>query len=667
MKTRAFPILFALLTVIVAFLFFTHRSASANFSQSLPTKQLAGPPADILSGIMRLPDPADAGIRSHAAMLPIYLTPAGSGGWAWQSELPVDSAGNLSLVLFTPEGAAWDISVQPPGGTQQPLANLAGGGQPTSFGINAWQYPGVFYMLPNAPAGIYQLQITTSASPRQSDNLPHGYIAVTGDSPYRLYTHLSSYNLLTGQQVGLVSYIYRDNGQKDQPASVGGVIRDAGITLYLPDGSVQHIPMLDDGQHADGAANDGVFGGVFTATQTGDYTAQVLVRGETPAGRAFMRSSAHTFPIITPSLALNDAVAQAQVTTDNNRWQINLSATPLGPLNRVNLFAEVWGSQPDGQMAPIAWIGGIVQPTPMATGVQLSLSLDGRWLARAQAAAPFELRQVRVQDVNTHIPLAVVDAMPLLAERLPATARQPARAITGEMLTGPRPAADVNTPEAGSVLMLIHGYCSNSVWPTANFTNYTLFEDYNQNRSHDEFAQLIGSYGAQFDSFGAVAHSQGGAASLHLYTYYWSGLNYATGPRLIQSVGTPYQGTALAGNLALLGQIFGVGCGTNWDLTYDGSALWLAGIPTWARDNVYYYTTSDKDVWWRWDFCNPVTTMFLDDPDDGVVEQWSGQLSGGNNMGHKQGWCHIDSWVMRDPGQTTDASRNSVMNANAAR
>ena len=38
---------------------------------------------------------------------------------------------------------------------------------------------------------------------------------------------------------------------------------------------------------------------------------------------------------------------------------------------------------------------------------------------------------------------------------------------------------------------------------------------------------------------------QGGAASLHLYTYYWSGFDYATGNRLIQSVGTPYQGTAL--------------------------------------------------------------------------------------------------------------------------
>ena len=123
----------------------------------------------------------------------------------------------------------------------------------------------------------------------------------------------------------------------------------------------------------------------------------------------------------------------------------------------------------------------------------------------------------------------------------------------------------LNAP--GGVLMLVHGYCSGGVWPTGDFTGDVEFQDFNQNRSHDQFANLIRTYGNQFPSFGVVAHSQGGAASLHLYTYYWSGLDYSSGSRLIQSVGTPYQGTALAGNLALLGQLFGAGCGTNWDLT----------------------------------------------------------------------------------------------------
>ena len=157
---------------------------------------------------------------------------------------------------------------------------------------------------------------------------------------------------------------------------------------------------------------------------------------------------------------------------------------------------------------------------------------------------------------------------------------------------------ELDTPNAvGGKLMLVHGYCSGDAWGSAasagQFTNYVKFLDLNQNRSHDQFAQRIRNFGSTLPSFGIVAHSQGGAASLHLYTYYWSGLDSATGgTRLIQSVGTPYQGTALAGNLAAIGSVFGAGCGTNNDLTYSGAAAWLANIPTWARGKVYYHTTS---------------------------------------------------------------------------
>lgn len=663
MKKHAFPLLLALIVMLISF---TSRQATADTTQQLPTKQLAGIPADILNGTVAPPNAADAGIRSHAAMLPIHLTPNADGGWSWQTDIPLDSGRNVTLALFAPNSAAWTLSWQAPGATT--AQSLTGSGQSGSMGINELQFPATVYHFDRIQAGTYRLRIAASVAPTTNGSQPHGYIAVSSDSAYRLYTHLSSYNLIQGEQVGLVSYAFRENAGTERPAPLNGLLQEVAMTLRLPDGGRQTIAMFDDGRHADGAAQDGVYGGLFTAAQTGSYTAQVLARGVTPAGRPFARTSEHTFPIVAPMLTLDNTPAQAHV-INSNQWRIDLAATATGTVSSVKAFAEVWGTGADGEMVPVVWIGGVVNPTISSAGTQLSLSLalDGRWIARAGARAPFELRQVRVQDLNTHIPLAQVAVLPLMAREMPASAYEIAPAITNDMLMGSRPAALPASPDSGSVLMLVHGYCSTSVWPTANFTNYTLFLDLNQNRTHDEFAQLIGNFGAQYDSFGVVAHSQGGDASLHLYTYYWSGLDNATGPRLIQSVGTPYQGTALAGNLALLGEIFGVGCGTNFDLTYDGSAWWLSGIPSWARSDVYYYTTSDKDVWWRWDFCNPVTTIFLDDPDDGVVEKWAGQLSGAHNMGHKEGWCHIDSWVMRDPGQTTDASRNSTMNANAAR
>jgi hypothetical protein len=123
-------------------------------------------------------------------------------------------------------------------------------------------------------------------------------------------------------------------------------------------------------------------------------------------------------------------------------------------------------------------------------------------------------------------------------------------------------------------------------------------------------------------------------------------------------------GTPLAGNLAILGQIFGAGCGENVDMTYDGAALWLAGIPSWARSRVYYYTTSFLDDI-GFDFCSIITDFFLDDPDDGVVERDYAQLPGANNMGHVEGWCHTTG--MDDPPQYQDHGRNAVMNVNANR
>ena len=59
------------------------------------------------------------------------------------------------------------------------------------------------------------------------------------------------------------------------------------------------------------------------------------------------------------------------------------------------------------------------------------------------------------------------------------------------------------------------------------------------------------------------------------------------------------------------------------------------------------------------------TDAFLSDPEDGVIEKSRGQLSSGNNQGHKTGWCHTDD--MRDPGQTKDSSRNYSMSNNAMR
>ncbi|MCI0393647.1 MAG: conditioned medium factor [Chloroflexi bacterium] len=665
-----------IILILLAALFTAASSWAAPAAEEpagLQTKQIAAPPEEFLSGQLQLPDPAASGIRSTSAMLPVHLAATG-GAWTWSGEAAVDATENVSLMVFAPQAAGWQVTVTLPGGRQIDLAGgatAAGVRQRASdLGLGENRYPGTVYTFARPASGVWQIQVT-AGGPRQGLTGPDGYLLLSGKSPYHLFTHLSSHELLAGRQLGLVTYLtYEPLGSgQGVPAPLTGHIRSAEMRLVAPDGTEQSLPMFDDGQHADGPAGDGVFGGLVEAALAGQYTAQVTVQGETPAGLAFLRTTEHVFPVIEPALTLAAGQMATAAAADDTRLRIELAALPAAGETggNVQLFAELWGTDGNGEATPVAWVGGIVRPEEGPAGLVLPLILDGRWIALAGAGAPFELRQVRVHDLQTHVPLALAANIPLEVSSLPAAAGRAVTEVTEEMLMGGRPAAGPGgrDPQVDRRLMLVHGYCSGGVWPTADFTQYAVFQDFNQNRTHDQFAQLIGSYGDQFDSFGVVAHSQGGAASLHLYTYYWSGLDYSSGSRLIQSVGTPYRGTSLAGNLALLGQIFGIGCGTNWDLTYDGAALWLSGIPSWARSRVYYFTTSFTDLWYRYDYCHLGSDLFLSDPDDGATERWAGQLSGANNMGHKTGWCHTTG--MRDPAQYNDYNRNANMNTYANR
>jgi len=143
-------------------------------------------------------------------------------------------------------------------------------------------------------------------------------------------------------------------------------------------------------------------------------------------------------------------------------------------------------------------------------------------------------------------------------------------------------------------------------------------------------------------------------------------MDVTNGGRVVQSVGSPYQGTSLAGFLADLGRIFGLGCGSNYDLSRAGAANWLAKIPMNARKDVYYYTTQYDDYWWLLsNNCVTAGNVVLNKPNDGTTELQYGQLTGANAAGHKKAWCHTNG--MKYPAQCKDAARNKEMNEKAAR
>ncbi|WP_415916661.1 choice-of-anchor X domain-containing protein [Xanthomonas arboricola] len=628
----------------------------------LQPKQLAGPPEEFAQ--MRAPDPAESAILSKSALLPVELTLAGKSA-RWQGILPVEN-GHLRFMVLAGD-QPWEAAVTAPRVAGARAAAVAPQlqAQRTLLGSAESGSSGMRYAVESAQNGNWALTLQSSTPVAQ-----RGYVLMEGDARTQLASYPRHRRQQVGQSLTLNALLSgNDAGGASLLAAQAGQIETASLRVIDPQGGIRTLPMADDGQHDDGAAGDGVYGGTFQPTAEGTWIAQVIVHGRDQAGQPFVRTSEHVLPVLDTSLRLFGNALSARA-ADGTRLSIALPIAARGKApSHYRVFGQVWGTDAKGKDVPVAWIGGMLTPQQG----QLPLSLDERWVARAGARAPFTLRGLRIEDPDHYIPLVQADTLPLQLPTLRrASIARSAAAIDESMRMGPRPttlarASAMAQPQAaGSQLVLVHGYCSNGVWPQAQFTNASSFLDAKQNRSNDQFAQRLAQFASQWSSFATVAHSQGGMAALHLYTYYWSGLDNATGGRVMQSVGTPYQGTNLSGILAAVGSWFGVGCGTNTDMTYDGAKAWLAGIPADARAKVNYYTTSfAKTNWYTNDYCNAASDLVLNDPEDGTVEQVNAQLPGGVNRGHTTGQCHTTG--MRDPAQYLDASRNAVMNANAAK
>ncbi len=613
-------------------------------------KNLAGSAEEM--NTMRLPAAETLGTRSKSAMIPVKFQDG-----KWSADIPIETTNDLKISVLAPNGKTWQIKAVTDGGEINLRdANLFVQQRDGEVGLDGAKYPAEIFSFDYAKGGNWRIEINAPNSKGLREDETAGFLVVSGKSPYQIYTSLDTLRTLVGRQIGIRTSVFEVDKNSDSriPEAVRGSVESARAEIRLPNGESRKINLIESG--------NGIFMTDFVPQTAGQYILQITVFGKNPAGEKFMRTSEQIIQVLGEKVRLGKSAFTNLL--DDTRIQINLPIGGLKNNRKVIAYGEVWGKNADGEEIPVAWIGGMAVTERGSRG-NLSLILDGRWLSRSAAVGEFELRNVRLQDPDYFITLAESKRITLTIPVLPKAAKIESAEITDEMRIGKRPERNVSEAVGGK-LMLVHGYCSGgNSFPVSQFSNYIVFSDPNQNRTHDQFANLIKNFGAAYPSFGIVAHSQGGAASLHLYTYYWSGLDSATGSRLIQTVGTPYQGTALAGNLAALGSVFGAGCGTNNDLTYSGSAAWLSGIPTWARAKVHYSTTSFKDVWYRYDYCNVGTDLFLSDPDDGVVERAYAQLPGANNRGHKTGWCHTSG--MRDPAQTSDSSRNADMNTNAAR
>ena len=651
----------------------------------LVPRQVAAEPEDIVSGLVRLPDPGEVGRSSRSAWMRVPFESAMDGGWVAHMRVPVSQSvrvegghsnrdgasalrDQLSLIPLGIGADRWTLEVRLPGGAPLELDQeiAAGRAQRVRGTVDqlAPGFPAVRTDLPAVP-GLWEVTLSAPAGRgRGASKPPEGYLLISEPGSAVLQSHLTTHALLAGDSIGVQAEL-----------DAASRVTSMELNVRTQDG-VLALPMLDDGQHDDGLPEDGVFGAVLPPMPAGSVFAQVVATGLDEKGWPLLRTAEHSFTLIERA-----AVFTGEASTfvlDETRLGLQIGAWVFGEPQRLHVSTEVWATDASGVLVPVCWLSTMLPAVgasdPVSGAVQLPLALDVRWLNRQGASAPLELRHLRIQDPDSGIPMDTWPLVRMESVAAPLLSGAPAGPVLTSMTMGPSPidpggqshgvTSSIATvsPSLTRGLMLTHGYCAGgNPWPVQHFSGDLLeFHDPGQNRSHDQFAQLIGALGAQLDSFGLIGHSQGGNAGLHLYTYYQSGLDHATAGRLIQGVAVPWLGSPLASSLAGLGGIFGVGCGSNDNMSGSGAAIWLAGIPSWARAEVYYWTTQNSGS-----ACNFFTGLFLDSPNDGVVEKSKGQLSGGVDLGHVSGWCHTTG--MSNSANYLDQARNLERDTAAAR
>jgi hypothetical protein len=585
---------------------------------------------DIVNGVVVLPDVEATGVSSGSALVRIEQAYE-DGRWVWREGFDAGVMGVRVAILAEGDVEARLVS------DAGRVVRIGGDAAAREVGVTrsrsalAWGdldrvFDGVRV---ETRGGMWTLEVS-SATKRA------GYALIDTGSGALMRTHEGALGAVVGDEVRLLSSFTDGFEAMDVRAFVRG-----------PDGTEREV-----------VAEPGAADVSFVGEEAGTYAVRVVARGVMRDGTRGVLSTQHAVVVDRPVRALGDVRAEV----DDDAVTVRFD----GDDRRVVLAAQVWGVR-GGVEVPVCFVARVCEG-------ERSLVIDRGWVDLAGVEeGSLELREVRVHDAGSMRPVLVVDRVALEARVAVRAARSVG--VTDAMRFGARPMV-VESDGAGSVgagvgvsghrLLLVHGYCSGgNPFPVGQFDgDVAVFSDPESNRSHDAFALEILAQTATLKSFGVAAHSQGAMAALQLYTFYFSPMDWARdGNRLIQSVGAPYQGTALAGNAAVLGDIFGFGCGVNDDMTYGGSASWLSLIPSWARDDVWYWTTSFEDRPFAYDFCNFVTDLLLDDPDDGVIERSAGQLVGATNMGHLEGWCHTTG--MRDPAQCTDADRNAQIDAEA--
>jgi len=648
--------------------------ALVTFALGFDVKHLAGPAETFPYHDMA--DPKDTVTEEESFTQYIWFQQADQNGVIYSTVFPVEGT-DFAFTYASPSEKDVELQLVDPNGKVVDLKPIA---QKSFWPLgDSVQFPMTVYVINDGIEGLYKLNILQGGLTDndvqqlgQSIN-PNAIVILRNNDNVIMRTHLTTYLLRVGEPIGLVSTVIDKN--------IGLTPSDITVTLaemevITPDGQDIDIPMTDNAAFLSDP-QPGVYAAQMTAKKAGQYTVHAKLQGHFQDATldkeiVFERTTQHVIHVSSATLEIAGTAKLAKL--DSTRVNLNIDLTNI-ETQQPNLrgYAQVWGiDAATGKEAPACWVGGIVN----IENSQVSLQLDTKWLQRAGVKGPLTLKNTYLSDLSTSFPVAAFDGPINVQDSdipLVITPQMRDMEITKEMLYGVNPLPPKNETKAAASpysLILLPGYCSatNPFYPhsTDDFTGGLYFNQ-QLNAGNDEFTKRVLTFLAPYDleSYSIIGHSQGGMVALHMYNYYWSSLDLATGGRLIQSVGTPWEGCTGAGSGADFIKLFGYGCGANSDLTRDGAVNWLKGIKQDSMKQVYYYTTTYEQGNLFGDYCNLAVNMILEWPNDGTTEIVYAKLLFGTYVSNTQKYCHTTD--MAYPAQYDNHTKNKEMNSMAGR
>ena len=273
------------------------------------------------------------------------------------------NAGDVSLVLKDPSGA-----VVP---QDSNYARFDGG-----FG---WT---IFYDLPNPPTGTWSYTIT-------SQNLADPAV-------YRLAAMFSTSITVVGSLPENVPYnsqliLTAKVAYDDTTPVTGGTVF---ARIKRPDSLTETQVLYDDGNHQDGAANDGVFGGTYSYTRPGGIYGVLFIASGSFNGETYTRTATANFTVPPTSASLGSGYSNQGIDDDQDGIYEWLEISTPVTVNQAGTYM-ISGELYSGSV----YIGQTYTEGTLSIGAQyLVLRFSGEDISEKKLNGPYALRNLMLFD-----------------------------------------------------------------------------------------------------------------------------------------------------------------------------------------------------------------------------------------------------------------------------